>query len=396
MPKVLRIINRFNLGGPTFNAAYLTKYMAPEFETLLVGGSNDQTEESSMFIVEKLGLKPVLIPQMHRSLGVKDDWIAYQKIKQLIKEFKPDIVHTHASKAGALGRLCAKMQGVPVIVHTFHGHVFDAYFGSAKAKVFINIEKILAKMSTKIIAISDIQRNELTHKYGICRQDKIETIHLGFDLTRFFENTEEKRRQFRQFYNIKDNEVAIVITGRVVPIKNHGLFVDAVKYVLERTSKKLKVFVVGDGESMDALQQKITDAGFDWTYKPTEPADALFSLLSWRKDIDVINAGVDIVALTSLNEGTPVSIIEAQASSKPIISTNVGGVSDIVIPNQTAYLAESGNVKDFGEKLLQLVEYEELRQKFSQQGREYVMGKFHYQRLVHEMSDLYRRLLEKA
>lgn len=396
MPKVLRIINRFNLGGPTFNAAYLTKYMAPEFETLLIGGSNDQTEESSMFIVEKLGLKPVLIPQMHRSLGLKNDWIAYQHIKRLIKEFKPDIVHTHASKAGALGRFCAKMQGVPVIIHTFHGHVFDAYFGSAKAQVFINIERLLAKMSTKIIAISDIQREELTHKYGICSQDKIETIQLGFDLTRFFENTEEKRRQFRQFYNIKEDEIAIAITGRVVPVKNHGLFVDAIKYVLERTSKKLKIFIVGDGESMDVLQQKITDAGFDWAYKPAESSNALFSLLSWRKDIDVINAGVDIVALTSLNEGTPVSIIEAQASSKPIVSTNVGGVADIVIPNQTAYLAESGNVEDFGEKLLQLVESEELRQTFSQQGREHVMEKFHYQRLVNEMSALYRRLLEKA
>ena len=396
MPKVLRIINRFNLGGPTFNAAYLTKYMAPEFETLLIGGSNDQTEESSMFIVEKLGLEPVLIPQMQRSLGVKNDWIAYQKIKRIIKEFKPDIVHTHASKAGALGRICAKMQSVPVIVHTFHGHVFDAYFGSAKAKVFINIERVLAKMSTKIIAISDIQRNDLMYKYGICRQDKIETIHLGFDLTRFFENTEEKRRQFRRLHNINDDEVAIVITGRVVPIKNHDLFVDAVKYVSERTTKKIKIFVVGDGENMEALQQKITDTGFDWAYKPTEPANALFSLLSWRKDIDVINAGVDIVALTSLNEGTPVSIIEAQASSKPIISTNVGGVSDIVIPNQTAYLAESGNVEDFGEKLLQLVESEELRQKFSQQGREHVLEKFHYQRLVNEMSALYRRLLEKS
>ena len=151
--KVLRIINRFNLGGPTFNAAYLTKYLGPEFETLLIGGLKYEEEESSEFILEKLGIKPVVIPEMKRSISFKNDRIAYQKIKKIIKEYQPDIVHTHASKAGTLGRLAAAKCKVPVIIHTFHGHVFHSYFGKTKTLFYKTIERLLAKKSTKIIII---------------------------------------------------------------------------------------------------------------------------------------------------------------------------------------------------------------------------------------------------
>ena len=151
MPKVLRIINRFNLGGPTYNAAYLTKYMAPEFETLLVGGMHEITEGSSKYILENLGIEPIIIPEMKREINLKQDRIAYKKIKAIIKDFKPDIVHTHASKAGALGRLAAHQLGVKGIVHTFHGHVFHSYFGRVKTQFYKQVERYLAKKSTKII-----------------------------------------------------------------------------------------------------------------------------------------------------------------------------------------------------------------------------------------------------
>jgi len=155
MTKVLRIINRFNLGGPTYNVAYLSKYMSDDFETLLVGGAKDDTEESSNFIVENLGLKPVIVEEMLREIDLKNDYIAYKKIKKIILEFKPDIVHTHASKAGTLGRLAASSCGVPIIVHTFHGHVFHSYFGKLKTIFYKTIERYLAKRSTAIIAISE-------------------------------------------------------------------------------------------------------------------------------------------------------------------------------------------------------------------------------------------------
>ncbi|MGZ4034279.1 MAG: glycosyltransferase, partial [Bacteroidia bacterium] len=145
MTKVLRIINRFNLGGPTYNVAYLTKYISSDYETLLVGGAKDDTEESSGFILENLGLKPVIVEEMLREINIKNDYAAYKKIKKIIREFKPDIVHTHASKAGTLGRLAASSCGVPIIVHTFHGHVFHSYFGKLKTTFYKNIERYLAR-----------------------------------------------------------------------------------------------------------------------------------------------------------------------------------------------------------------------------------------------------------
>jgi glycosyltransferase involved in cell wall biosynthesis len=196
--KVLRIINRFNLGGPTFNAAYLTKYLGDDFETLLVGGDKDDTEESSTFILDQLGLEPIIIPEMRRDIGLKEDKIAYQKLKKIIQEFKPDIVHTHASKAGTLGRMAASKCNVPVVIHTFHGHVFHSYFGKTKTLVFKNIERYLARKSTAIIAISDIQKQELFSEHKICKSAKIKVIPLGFDLSRFQENLEEKRISFRK------------------------------------------------------------------------------------------------------------------------------------------------------------------------------------------------------
>ena len=143
MPRVLRILNRFNLGGPTYNAAYLSKYMEPEFETKLVGGAKDETEDSSQHILEELSLEPTIVPEMRREVDPVSDRVAYKKIKQLIKDFKPDIVHTHASKAGAIGRFAAKDMKVPVIVHTFHGHVFHSYFNSLKTNLYKNIERYL-------------------------------------------------------------------------------------------------------------------------------------------------------------------------------------------------------------------------------------------------------------
>ncbi len=135
MPRVLRIINRFNLGGPTYNASYLTKYLAPDFETYLLGGQKDESEENSEYIVRDLGLTPMILPEMRRTINPMKDLVAYSKIKAIIKEFKPDIVHTHASKAGALGRRAAFFSGVPIIIHTFHGHVFDSYFSGIKSMV---------------------------------------------------------------------------------------------------------------------------------------------------------------------------------------------------------------------------------------------------------------------
>ncbi len=396
MTRILRIINRFNLGGPTYNAAYLTKYLDSKYETLLVGGAKDPTEANSDYIVKNLGIEPVIIPEMHRSLNLCNDWAAYQKIKAIIADFKPDIVHTHASKAGALGRYAAHNMKVPVIVHTFHGHVFDSYFGSTKASLYKNVERKMAGYSDRIIAISENQKEDLVNKYRICPEAKVNIIKLGFDLSRFQENQEEKRAFFRQKYQVADDEIVIAITGRLVPIKNHSMFIDVVRKIMDGTSRKVRFFIVGDGEERGRIEEKLTQNNIPFCDALQQIFPAVVTLTSWIKDVDVVNAGADIVVLTSLNEGTPVSLIEAQAANKPVVTTNVGGISDIVIPGTTALLAESGDVNRFAEQLLLLIEDEKTRESMSQQGWSYVREKFHYTRLVNEMDALYTELLMQA
>ena len=389
MKKILRIINRFNLGGPTYNAAYLTKYLEPDYETLLIGGQHDESEKSSMHILDNLGLKPIIIPEMQRSLNPYKDQIAFKKIQNIIKEFKPDIVHTHAAKAGALGRRAAYKMGVNQIYHTFHGHVFHSYFGNFKTRIFKEIEKNLAKKSTKIIAISEIQKSELSKIHKICPENKIEVIPLGFDLERFNTDKDSKRKEFRKKWNLKENEIAIGIIGRLVPIKNHKFFIDAVQEVLKNSKVPIRAFIVGDGEEKQNIINYIKNKNLDFSlnYNP-----ATFHLTSWIKEIDRVNSGMDIICLTSLNEGTPVSLIEAQASGKPIVSTKTGGIENIVLENKTALLSEKNDLHNFSKNLLNLVNDSNKRKLFSKFGLEKSKD-FHYEQLVNNIKNLYENKL---
>jgi glycosyltransferase involved in cell wall biosynthesis len=390
MPKILRILNRFNLGGPTYNAAYLTKYLSPNFETLLVGGEIDKSEATSMHITDRLGISPVIIPEMKREISPINDYIAYHKIKKIIADFKPDIVHTHASKSGILGRLAAAKMNVPVIVHTFHGHVFHSYFGKYKSKLYQKIEHFAAQKSNAIIAISEKQKHELSNIYHICNAKKIHVIPLGFELEKFNTNKEEKRNKFRTSWNLNESEIAIGIIGRLVPIKNHKLFIDVIKKVNEKTTKNIRAFIVGDGELRNELENYCNTINLSYSNNTT-PAPITFT--SWIKEIDEAIAGMDIIALTSFNEGTPVSLIEAQAASKPIVTTSVGGIEDIVIENETALFAPSNNKEIFVEKLLKLIELDDLRKQMSLKGWEFINQKYSYNRLKADMEQLYLSLL---
>ena len=393
--RVLRIINRFNLGGPTYNVAYLSKYLSADFETLLIGGAKDDSEESSDFIVTNLGLKPIIIEEMQRSINLKKDRIAYLKLKKIIQEFKPDIVHTHASKAGTLGRLAASRCGVPFIIHTFHGHVFHSYFGKLKTAFYKGIERFLAKKSTTIIAISEKQKEELTTIHRICDPKKVVVIPLGFDLSKFQQNQKEKRDFFRTRYAISDDEIAISIIGRLVSVKNHALFLEGIKQVSEKTSKKIRAFIIGDGENRELIETKAKSLGLLFSNGMQNEDTTILTFTSWIKDIDIALAGSDIIALTSYNEGTPVSLIEAQAANKPIVSTNVGGIENVVLPDITAFLCENDNLDEFVEQLLKLVEHASIRQKMAEEGWKHVKEKFHFTRLVQDMEQLYKKLLHQ-
>ncbi|MDR0940967.1 MAG: glycosyltransferase [Bacteroidales bacterium] len=382
MPKILRILNRFNLGGPMHNAAYLSKYLPEEYTTILIGGEKDDNETSSEFLLQQLNIPYTVLPAMKRRIGFINEIAAWRTIVKIIRCEKPDIVHTHAAKAGALGRLAAWWCGVPIIVHTFHGHVFHSYFGKTKTKIFIIIERLLARLSTAIVAISETQKYDLGTIHKICKPEKIHIVPLGFDLHKFTENQEEKRSNFRTHYQLNDSEIAIGIIGRLTAIKNHRLFIDAIYSCTQNTTQPIRAFIIGDGEESSSLKEYCHTLGI---------SEQLITFTSWIHDIDRAVAGLDIICLTSFNEGTPVSLIEAQAAGKAIVSTNVGGIRDIVVENKTALLS-SLDTNEFAEKLLSLIQDSAKRADMTEYARTHSVQQFSYQRLCSDMDKLYKKL----
>lgn len=386
MTKVLSIVNRFNIGGITYNVTFITSFLDEKYETKLIGGSHEQSEGDSLYIVKEYNVEPTIIKSMQRNPNIISDFKAFLEIRKIIKEFKPDIVHTHASKAGFIGRIAAFSCKTPIVIHTFHGHVFHSYFGKIKTSIILLLEKILASKSTGIIAVSELQKNELSEKYKICRSNKIRVIGYGFDLSKFNNDLEYNRKKNREIYKISDNEIAIAIIGRVTAIKNHNFFLDVIEQTLKSTSKKIKIFIVGDGDLMPEIKNR------------TKYLNDLYGekiiLTSWIKDIAKFNPAMDIICLTSDNEGAPISLIEAQASEVSIISTNVGGVKNVMIDKESGFIVQKGDLKDYIEKLGYLIENDEIRKIMGKKGWDFVKNKFHYSNLVYEIDKYYQELIE--
>lgn len=395
MPKVLRIFNRFVIGGPVLNAMILTKYLSPEFETKLITGIEDKGEHRANFLIDEYGIEPVFIDEMRRSVNPLQDVVAYRVVSKIIKEFKPDIVHTHAAKAGAIGRAAAAAAKVPVIVHTFHGHSFHSYFNKMVSQAFINIERGLAKRSTKIIAISEMQKKELVEQFRICGEDKMVVLPNGIDLTKFSTEQEEKRAVWRKKFNIPQDALLVGIIGRMAPIKNHVFFVEVVEKCLQAcNSEKLHFVIVGDGETRQATETLLNVKNISFNYFPENQNLQKVLFTSWEKEMDYVYSGLDIVCLTSLNEGTPISVIESQAARRPVVSTNVGAVADTMVNEVSGYLIDNFDAADFSEKVCRLIGDETLRARMGEAGKDFVYRTYSHLRLVEDMRQLYRSLLK--
>jgi glycosyltransferase involved in cell wall biosynthesis len=392
MPKILRIINRFNIGGPTFNVAYLTKYLSKEYETLLIGGDKEEGEASSLHVLDELNLQPVILKNLQRQVSIFSDIKAFFEIRKIIKSYKPDIVHTHASKAGALGRLAAITCSVPYIVHTYHGHVFHSYFGKFKTTIFKIIERYLARKTNVLVAISEIQKHELSHIHKIAKPEKFAVVPLGFDLDRFQIQQTEKRIAFREHYGIKTDEIVIGILGRLVEIKHHTFFIDLAKHFEDKT---VKFFIVGDGHLREHLIEYAHTLGLETVYKPKLGTSTKVTFTSWITKTDWFFAGIDIVALTSKNEGTPVSLIEAQAAGKPVITTKVGGVENI-LPFNYPYCYAVDDFEAYRHGLNELIAHHKNNQLRNLVNPQSIINQYSYQRLVADMEKVYGDLLSNA
>ena len=304
-------------------------------------------------------------------------------------------MHTHASKSGAIGRLAARSGNVKLVVHTFHGHVFHSYFNKLMSSLIVRFERYLAKKTDAIIAISDSQKNELVEVYKIAPTGKVFTIPLGFNLDKFSIDQESKKNIFRNKYGFDKSELLIGIIGRIVPIKNHEMFLEIAAMLKSNTNKNIRFVIIGDGESRQLVEKKAHELGLSYSYFITSPkSKADVVVTSWETEIDQALAGLDIVVLTSHNEGTPVSLIEAQAAGKPVVATNVGGVEDAVVHGETGFITAVGDTASFANYVNILIEDSSLREKMGRIGHEYVVKNYSRQRLVRDMKNLYLSFLE--
>lgn len=396
MYKVMRILNRFNVGGPVYNAAYLSADLAPEFETRLYGGALAAGEASALHIPESLGLSPIEVPHMGRRVRLGDDRKAYRWLRAEMRTHKPHIVHTHASKAGALGRLAAFHEGVPVVVHTFHGHVFHSYFGQAKSTFYRQIERYLASRSSAIVAISERQKHELCAVYGVAQPEKTHVVPLGFDLERFTFGQTLRRSNFRSGYGWMDEDFVVGIVGRLVAVKHHDLFLRMGAALKSTDGPRVRLVIVGDGELKAALIDRATELGLtsaNLPYPQQAHTDADVVFTSWIHNIESVLPGMDTVVLTSHNEGTPVSLIEAQAAGVPVVSTDVGGVHDVIANGQTGWVVPPNDLQTLVTAVDRLRNEADLRRSFAHAAPAHVLERYGRKRLAADMRDLYLRLL---
>ncbi len=389
MPKVLQIINRYNLGGHVYSPAYLTKYLQGEFSTKIIGGPPRSDERDAFFVFEKLGITPVVLPEMSPKLTLTSEIKAFYAIKKVLKEYAPDIVHTHVARAGIIGRYTARKSKVPIVLHTFHGHHFYGYTNKFFIKIYRQLEKYLSSISDAVIVLNNRQKRDLVEVFGVIPEEKCYVIPNGFDVKKFLQIPEEIKLEFKEKFSLPDDKIILAAVGRLAPVKNHKLLVEAIDLLPRSLLNKIRVLIVGDGSLKTELLRQIRNKGLG----AGEDARSLFVFTSWVTDVREVYANADIVVLTSLNEGAPVSLVEAQASGVPVISTRVGGVEDVVKHKETGLLVPPNNPSELAKAIKELVEDEEKRKRFGEEGQKFVSEHFSVEKFIEKSKKLYYKLL---
>src|SRR5687767_1519339 len=401
--KIVRIIARLNVGGPAKHVVWLTSGLEDAgYRSLLVAGTVPEGEEDMSYFADQAGVKPLYIPEMSREISLKDA-VTTWKLFRLLQRERPDIVHTHTAKAGTVGRIAGLLYrwltpGVFIgrprpckFVHTYHGHVFHSYYGRLQTNVFLTIERLLARLGTdRLVVVSEQQKDEINQTFRVGRSDRTKVIRLGLDLG-VFANHESRRAKFRNELGIDDDTVLIGIVGRLTEIKNHQMFLNcAARVKLEN----VRFVIIGDGSLREPLERQAQSLGLE--------NGVIFA--GGRKDPEYFYPALDICALTSLNEGTPLTLIEAMANARPVIATLVGGVVDLlgdVVADGQFKICErgigvpAGDEDAFAAGLERLIKDKELRDKLGRRGFEFVDRNYRKERLLEDIKDLYGQLLNR-
>jgi glycosyltransferase involved in cell wall biosynthesis len=382
MTRVVRIIARLNIGGPAIHATLVTDRLDPlRYATTLVTGAEDAAEGNYLALHGRTSEGLVHLPALGREIRGLRDLGSLWALIRVIREVRPHVVHTHAAKAGTLGRIAARLCRVPVVVHTYHGHVLRGYFSPRKEQIFRAIERWLARWTDELVAVTPRVRQELLD-LGIGRADRFSVVPLGLDLERFT-RAEALRGQLRQELGLSPSTPLVGIVARLVPIKAHEVFLDAASR-MHRSRPDIHFVVVGDGERRAALESDAHARGLA----------PHVHFLGWRADLERIYADLDVVVLTSRNEGSPVALIEAMAAGRPVVSTDVGGVSDVVDEGVTGWLVPDGDAGALAARTLAVLASPDGGADVGAAARAGVLTRFGADRLLSDMDALYTRLLQ--
>ncbi len=383
--KIFQVIARLNVGGAAVYNVLLTRLLKEKgHDSLLIKGREGR-HEGYMLDVTKAYQEETLhifLKEFGREINPINDLIALGRLIFLFLQHRPQVVHTHTAKAGTLGRLAAILTAVPVKVHTFHGHTLRGYFGAAKTRLFLLIEQVLGRLSDCVVTETESLRQELI-SLNIARPDRIKVIPLGLELEPY-QNLSSFRGVLRERLGLEPGVPVIGTVSRLVPIKGIHYFLQAAKDVLSILPRAHFV-IVGDGELRPDLEKMTEDLGLNGSV----------SFTGFWEDLRQIYADVDVVVLTSLNEGCPVSIIEALSAAKPVVATAVGGVKDVVDDRVNGRLVPAQNPNRIAEAIVELIRSPGEAQRLGEKGREKVLQSHTIQKSVDITERLYQSLLEE-
>ncbi|HVU10196.1 MAG TPA: glycosyltransferase [Phototrophicaceae bacterium] len=376
--RVVRIIARLNVGGPAIHVTLLTEKLgAPGYQSTLVCGNIGADEGDMLYYAEAHGVHPLIVPELGRSLHPLRDLVTIWTLYRLLRRLRPDVVHTHTAKAGFVGRIAAKLAGVPVIVHTFHGHVFRGYFSPTMTRVFLLIERATARMSDTVITLTEGLKRELADEYHVTRADHITVLPLGLDLVPFAA-TIRKNGSFRRLHTLPEDAPLVGIVGRLVPVKNHDLFLRAAARVRQQVPTA-RFVIVGDGELRDQLEAQVDALGLREAVVFT----------GWQRDVAPIYADLDVLVISSVNEGTPVSVIEALSARCPVVASAVGGLPDLLDQGALGKLVPSNDEIALAEAIIETI----VNPPDGSAAQAFVLDRYGIDRLVADLDQLYRGLL---
>jgi glycosyltransferase involved in cell wall biosynthesis len=380
--RILRVIARMNLGGPAYHVSLLSGRLDSRYETLLLAGQVGPGEASAEELAEYYGAKLTTIARLRPDPDVRDDLLAFVALARIVRRFRPQIVHTHTAKAGFLGRLAAAyaVRPRPIIVHTYHGHVLEGYFGRSKTLVYRSLERFAGRRSDALVGVSQATVDDLV-RLGVADRSKFNVIPLGLDLSRFLAIERADGQHFRREVDAGSDDVLVTFVGRLVPIKRVDVALRAVAHA-RGLGAPVRFAVVGDGTLRGELEALAADLGIR----------GATSFVGYRRDTPEIAAATDVALITSDNEGLPVSLIEAAAAARPAVATAVGGVADVVPPG-CGLTAQAGADRDLGEALAKLSVDSDLRRRMGKQAREHVRTRFGIERMLADIDRLYADLL---